>query len=71
MASGLVKTGMQAVKNGKVSKEVRDARMETCKKCEFFIPDSKRCQLCGCFMEAKTWIAGPKANLCPKDRWSK
>lgn len=71
MAGGVVKTALQAARNGKVSKEVREARMETCKGCEFFKPDSKRCSLCGCFMEAKTWIAGPKHNLCPKDRWSK
>lgn len=71
MAGGVVRTGLQAMRNGKVSKEVREARMDTCRNCEFFQPDSKRCSLCGCFMEAKTWVAGRKDTLCPKDRWSK
>lgn len=71
MAKGLLKTGMQAVKNGRVTEEIRNERYDTCKACPFFIEDSKRCSECGCFMEAKTWIGGDPDLLCPKKKWSR
>jgi len=71
MAKGLLQTAGYAIRNGKVTQEIRDERYDTCKNCPFFIEDSKRCSECGCFMEAKTWVNGPKEALCPKNRWSR
>ena len=71
MAKGLLRTAGQAVRNGKVSAEIREERYDTCKACPFFIEDSKRCSECGCFMEAKTWIGGDPDTLCPKKKWSR
>ena len=71
MAGGLLKTAGQALRNGKVSAEIREERYDTCKACPFFIEDSKRCSECGCFMEAKTWVGGDPNLLCPKQKWSR
>ena len=70
MAEGVVKNAARAVKGGKVNANVREARMETCRKCPFFIEKSKRCSECGCFMEAKTWINANPDLLCPKQKWN-
>ena len=70
MAKGLLKTAGMALRHGKVSEEIRNERYNTCKACPAFLPDSKRCSECGCFMEAKTWIGGDKSLLCPLDKWS-
>lgn len=69
MAGGLAGAVAQGIKHGKASPEVREARYSICKKCPSFIPDSKRCSECGCFMQAKTWIAGNPAQLCPLNKW--
>ena len=71
MAKGLMKTAGQAVLNGKVSKEIREERYDTCKSCPFFVEDSKRCSDCGCFMEAKTWVGGDPDFLCPQKKWKR
>jgi hypothetical protein len=69
MAKGLVKVAAQAVSHGRVSEEIREERMETCRQCPHFIEDSKRCSECGCFMEAKSWVGGDPKGLCPKAKW--
>lgn len=66
MVGGVFKTGYQAITTGRTSEAKREARYSECQKCEHFIPDSKRCSLCGCFMEAKTWIEGAS---CPAEKW--
>ncbi len=71
MAKGFIKTAKQAVLQGKVSKEVREERYDTCKACPFFDAESKRCKDCGCFMEAKTWVGGDPDKLCPRQKWSR
>jgi len=71
MTKGLLRTAGQALRNGKVSKEIREERYDTCKNCPLFLEDSKRCSDCGCFMEAKTWVAGNPDTLCPKKKWSR
>lgn len=71
MAKGLFKTATAAITQGKVSKEIRDARYNVCKQCPHFIEASKRCSECGCFMEAKTWINAEPEVLCPKNKWEK
>ena len=70
MASGIVRVGAQALANGKVSREVREERYETCKQCPSFNKNSKRCGECGCFMEAKTWVGGNPDLLCPLKKWA-
>ena len=71
MAKGLVKTAGQALRHGKVSSEVREERYDTCKGCPLFDAKSKRCNDCGCFMEAKTWVGGDPDTLCPQKKWSR
>ena len=71
MAKGLIKTGGQALRHGKVSSEIREERYNTCKSCPFFDAESKRCNDCGCFMEAKTWVGGDPNTLCPQKKWSR
>lgn len=69
MAKGLFKNAGYAIKNGRVSSEIREERYAICKTCPHFIEDSKRCSECGCFMEAKTWVGADPNMLCPKQKW--
>jgi hypothetical protein len=69
MIGGLVKTTTHAVKQGRVTEEVREERYDTCKACPHFIEESKRCSSCGCFMELKTWVKAKPELLCPKNKW--
>lgn len=71
MAKGLIRTAGQAMRHGKVSAEIREERYNTCKACPAFIEKTKRCSECGCFMEAKSWVAGNPDTLCPLKKWSK
>lgn len=71
LASGLGKVAMQGIANGRVSKEVREERYDTCKACPAFRKEDKRCSDCGCFMEAKTWIGGDPDTLCPQKKWER
>ena len=71
MAGGLLRTAGQALRRGRVSKEIREERYDTCKNCPFFVEESKRCSDCGCFMEAKTWVGGDPRLLCPQEKWSR
>ena len=71
MLQGLVKSATQAVRNGKVSPEIREERWATCQACPALIKSSNRCSDCGCFMQAKTWIAGNPDHLCPRQKWSR
>ena len=71
MITGFSKATGQAVRFGKVSKEIRNERMDICKSCPSFIKDSKRCSECGCMMEMKTWIGGDPNTLCPLQKWSR
>ena len=70
MAKNLAKSSKMAL-NGKVSKEIREERYDTCKNCPAFIEKSKRCSECGCFMEAKTWLKADPNELCPLKKWAK
>ena len=48
------------------SKEVYEARITACKKCEYLV--EAMCGVCGCFVESR---AAVKANSCPAEqkRW--
>ena len=69
MMGGIVNVVGQGLKHGKVSNQIREERMETCRQCPSFIKESKRCSECGCFMEAKSWVAGNPDTLCPLQKW--
>lgn len=70
MAKGLLKTAGQALRSGRVSPEVREERMATCRKCPSYRRSDKRCGECGCFMEAKSWVGGDPDRLCPLQKWA-
>lgn len=71
MLQGLVQNASTAVVSGRVSAEVREERWATCQACPALIKKSNRCSDCGCFMQAKTWINGDPATLCPRKKWSR
>ena len=71
LLGNLAKTAVQGMRHGAVSAEIREERFDTCKKCPFFMEESKRCSDCGCFMEAKTWVGGDPNMLCPQQKWSR
>ena len=71
MAGGLLRTAGQAMRNGRVSAQIRNERYDTCKACPAFVESSKRCSECGCFMEAKTWVGGDPNSLCPLKKWER
>lgn len=53
-----------------VSKEERNARINTCLKCEHYSPPTKflgpRCSACGCFVKPKAALA---TEFCPHGKW--
>lgn len=69
MMQGLAKVAASAVVNGRVSKTIREERWATCQGCPSLIKSSNRCSECGCFMLAKTWVAGDPKMLCPLKKW--
>ena len=70
MAKNFTKELATYVKNGapNVTEEDYQARLDTCKECEFLIEKTMRCGACGCLLEHKAkW----KTTTCPKDKWTK
>jgi Family of unknown function (DUF6171) len=51
-----------------VDDDEKQRRMDICKKCEHFSDMLHQCELCGCFLEAKTRI---KAFHCALDQIGK
>ena len=49
-----------------VSKEVKEKRYNICKNCDRFKKFNKICEICLCFMPAKTRFADSE---CPKGKW--
>ena len=49
-----------------VSEEKRLQREKLCMECSQFNSESKRCYMCGCFMEQKMKF---KASSCPMAKW--
>jgi len=50
----------------KVSEEVQQQRMATCRSCEYLYTKTDTCKMCGCFMGVKTWMA---TQECPIKKW--
>ena len=48
------------------SREVADARYESCLVCEQFINLTKQCKKCGCLMVVKTKL---QHSVCPIGKW--
>lgn len=59
------KTTQELLINGFAPKDLAEERLAICVKCEYLLPNST-CSLCGCFMQAKTKVAGAE---CPKGKW--
>lgn len=49
-----------------VSDEVKNQRLEICRKCEKYDSEQIRCTECGCFLEYK---AGFSLDSCPLEKW--
>lgn len=49
-----------------VTKEVADARMEICKKCDSYDSEENRCFECGCWLKQKVRFA---FDSCPLKKW--
>lgn len=67
--ANLIKSAAQTAKDlasgGFAKSAVANARMQICESCPR-LNQNKTCQLCGCFMTAKTRVAHAK---CPEGRW--
>jgi len=49
-----------------VNKELKDKRYSICKSCDRFKKPNKICEMCLCFMPAKTKLVGAE---CPTGKW--
>lgn len=63
-----VKVGQDTVKGNSVlvSEETINERLKICGECSQFNAESKRCYLCGCFMEQKVKFT---SSSCPVSKW--
>lgn len=72
MAKTLYRTGkdvlIQGIKNRKVfaTDKLQAERLDTCRGCDYFVPNSNRCTKCGCAMEQKVKLI---AAECPIGKW--
>lgn len=49
-----------------VSKKEASRRLNICKECKYYTPDTSRCKECGCYLLIKTkW----KSEDCPIHKW--
>lgn len=49
-----------------VEQTIYEHRMNICEGCEFFINETSRCSVCGCYMKAKAMF---KKTYCPENKW--
>ena len=49
-----------------IVQELKEERMEVCKKCEHYSARQVRCKECGCWLVQKIKFTNSK---CPIDRW--
>lgn len=64
LAAGRIANNALKGKNILVSKDKRDKRLNACKECDEY--DGSRCNECGCFVKAKTWLT---TELCLLGKW--
>jgi len=74
LAGAVLRVGVAALSGEQVRLPAmeREARLQTCVKCPHFTGATAllgpRCELYGCFLEIKTWMA---TEGCPDNRWTK
>ena len=61
LMSGITGHGIRASEN------TIQQRKNICFSCPNYLPDSKRCKLCGCYTEVKLTL---KTESCPENRWA-
>ena len=65
---GMLKETYTAVTSGYLEKEIQEERYEICEGCSEFIKILRLCNVCKCYMPAKTLFNKSK---CPKSYWNK
>ena len=55
-----------ATATGRVPADIQQYRIDICDSCDHLTPHLRRCNLCKCFMDAKTWIPDVE---CPDKKW--
>jgi len=72
MAKSLMGTAKDVVggalsgKGLRVDETTYEHRISLCRGCEFFINETERCSVCGCYMKAKSMF---KKAYCPENKW--
>ena len=70
MVKNAIQTAVKVIKGAPqgiiVEADMQTRRMAICEACELFIPESKRCEKCGCLMTHKTTL---KQATCPIGKW--
>jgi hypothetical protein len=49
-----------------IGKSFKEKRLDICKTCPHFVPESSRCAMCGCYMKYKAALA---SSTCPMKKW--
>lgn len=49
-----------------VGEKITAQRLDACHRCPFYLPKTKQCAECGCFVQVKAKLATEK---CPKHKW--
>lgn len=50
-----------------VDRATREKRLATCRGCELYRPESRRCSGCGCYLPLKSFLHDPEG--CPLGKW--
>ena len=50
-----------------VSEKMRADRVATCERCVHFIAQFRQCEVCGCFVDAKSRL---QTESCPRHKWA-
>lgn len=67
LAHGILNEGMAILKNTpSLDDQEITQRLSICHECEHFIPKSKRCSKCGCYLNLKTKL---RSQHCPIGKW--
>lgn len=66
---GSIKTATDILKTGgkNVTQEQKAERLKICESCDHFLKDSRRCDICKCYLDLKTKF---QASECPINKWN-
>jgi hypothetical protein len=68
VGKSLADTAKRLLHNPSLStRENARRRLDICKSCEFYKPETSQCSECGCFMPMKVTFAN---MICPLHKWS-